>query len=130
MAVTLVAGANATPAAGVKVAAVQNAAGEDQQVFMQVAHNADVTSTGVNVTTVSSQAVAANPARKGLILQNLSDTRIIGAFSVTPVATAGSESGFSIDPFGSFSWFVNADTRALNVIHAGTGTKRLLVSEW
>jgi hypothetical protein len=69
--------------------------------------------------------------RRGLMLQNLSDTRIICRFVATPVATVGAEVGFAVEPNGGGVYFTSLiNTGVLNVIHAGTGNKRLLITEW
>jgi hypothetical protein len=90
----------------------------------------NATTTGFNATTSSSAALAANTARRGLMIQNMSDTDVFGAFNATPVATAGSEVGFLIAARGYVEFFTMVDTRAVNVIHADAGNKRLLITEW
>jgi hypothetical protein len=99
---------------------------------VMTAYKTDVTtSIGVNVTNTSTQILPANAARRGLMLQNVSDTRIICAFGVAAVATTGAEIGFAIEPTGGAQYFVSmVDTRVLNAMHAQTGTKRLLITEW
>lgn len=104
---------------------------EVQEVL--TAYQADSTAVGVNVTTAAVAVYAANPLRRGLVLQNVSDTRIICRFGAgnIPDATLGSETGFAVEPNGgTYPFFTMVDTRVLNAIHGGSGTKRLLVTEW
>jgi hypothetical protein len=93
-------------------------------------YQADHVSAGVDVTTVAAAILAANTFRRTLVLQNLSDTRILCRFGATPVATAGAEAGFSIEAYGgSYTFREAVDTRVLNAVHAGVGNKRLLITE-
>jgi hypothetical protein len=95
-------------------------------------YQADHVSAGVNVTTTSQTVLAANQFRRTLVLQNISDTRIFCAFDATPVATAGAEVGFAIEPNGGgYTFMTSVDPGVLNAVTPpGTaGNKRLLITE-
>jgi hypothetical protein len=118
---------------GKRIASQQKTQGVDVVEFQEVltSYPADATSIGVDVTTSSTAAIGANVNRRGLMVQNVSDTRIIARFDATPTATVGAEIGFAIEPNGGGVLFTALnDQGALNVIHAGVGNKRLLVTEW
>jgi hypothetical protein len=118
---------------GKKTATQRITRGADDVEIQEVlsSYQADSTCTGVNITTSSAQALPANLARRGVMLQNLSDTRIICRFSVAAVATTGSEVGFAVEANGGAVYLAGlVDTRILNAVHAGTGNKRLLITEW
>jgi hypothetical protein len=121
------------PSSGTKVAGQTRTRGSDTVFFQEIieAYPADCVSIGANVTTTSSQLLAANPIRRALWLQNISDTWIYVRFDAAPVATATAEVGIAIGPNGggaAMERFI--DQGALNAIHAGTGNKRLLITEW
>ena len=118
---------------GKKTATLAVTRGPDIVEMQEVvtSYQTDATSTGINVTNASAQALPANALRRGLLLQNLSDTRIICRFGVAAVATVGAEIGFAVEANGGAVELLNlVDTRILNAMHAGTGTKRLLATEW
>jgi len=118
---------------GKAIATTQVVRGGTPVEFQEVlaAYQADCVSTAISVTTIAQVGIAANPARRGLVLQNLSDTRIIGRFDAVPVATTDAEVGFAIEPNGGAFTFIGlVDVGVLNVIHAGVGNKRLLITEW
>jgi hypothetical protein len=101
---------------------------EFQEVL--VCYQADHVSSGVDVTAVSTAILAANASRRTLVLQNVSDTRIMCRFGATPSATVGAEQGFAVEPFGgSYSFIQAVDTRALNAVHGAPGSKHLLITE-
>jgi hypothetical protein len=92
-------------------------------------------SSGVFVSRTSAQVFPANPARRALILQNPSTTRIVCKFGATPSATAGSEDGFAVEANGgSFGNITYNDQRALFAIHAHSdptvSSVRLLITEY
>lgn len=97
-------------------------------------HQTNSNTTAVNCTTTAAQILAANPARKGLLLQNISTARIFVQFGTNPVGTTGSEVGMSVEANGGSVGFSSLiDTRALNGVVAqagGAGNFRLLVTEW
>lgn len=94
-------------------------------------HQTNVTINGYNVSTSSSTALAANASRKGLLLSNISDTRIFVSFGTAPSATPGAEIGIPVEANGGQVGFSSLiDTRVLLCIHNGVGTKRLLMAEW
>ena len=118
---------------GKKTATLSVTRGPDIVEMQEVvtSYQTDATSIGINVTTTSAQALPANAVRRGLLLQNLSDTRIICRFGVAAVATIGAEIGFAVEANGGAVDMANlVDTRVLNAMHAGTGTKRLVATEW
>ena len=118
---------------GKKTATLAVTRGTDIVEMQEVvtSYQTDATSTGIGVTNASGPAVPANALRRGLLLQNLSDTRIICRFGLAAVATVGGEIGFAVEANGGAVELLNlVDTRVLNAMHAGTGTKRLLATEW
>jgi hypothetical protein len=118
---------------GTKVAGQLRTRGADNVFFQEVitAYPADAVSIGANVTTASVQILAVNTLRRALWLQNISDTWIFCRFDAVPSATATSEVGIAIAPNGgSVSMERYVDQGVLNAIHAGTGNKRLLITEW
>jgi hypothetical protein len=101
---------------------------EFQEVL--VCYQADHVSSGVDVGAAPAQILAANTARRTLVLQNVSDTRILCRFGATPSATVGAEQGFAVEPYGgSYSFIQAVDTRVLNAVHGATGAKHLLITE-
>lgn len=118
---------------GKKVAAQQKTRGVDDVQIQEVltSYPADGVSTGVNVTTSNVSVLPANAARRALLLQNISDQRIFCRFGTAAVAIPGSEIGIALEANGgSGSFIAVSDQRDLNVVHAGVGTKRLLITEW
>ena len=104
--------------------------GEEYQVLHPFP--ATAAHTVVNVTTSSAQLVATNASRRTMpLLYNASDTTVWIAINATPVATAGAESGIPIPPqqFAPLPTTI-VDTRVINAVHAGTGNKRVVVTEW
>jgi hypothetical protein len=117
---------------GKKTATLSVVRGADTVEIQEVlpSYQTDATSVGVSVTTASAQILPANALRRGLMLQNLSDQRIICRFGVAAVGTIGGEIGFVVEPGGAVYMVDLVDTRILNGLHQGTGTKRLLATEW
>lgn len=87
-----------------------------------------LTHTAVAVTTASGAALAANGERSYLLLQNISNTDMFIKLGVAAVASEGIKLAAG-DAYEMSPRFANLDTRAVNAIHAGTGSKTLLVSE-
>lgn len=84
------------------------------------------THTAVAVATTSTATVSAKSNRLFLILENISDTAIDCKFGAVAVASEG----VRLTPNGG-NLLLDAKypTAAINCIHAGSGTKTLLVTE-
>ena len=83
----------------------------------------------VAIATTSTEIVAKKDARRFLILQNISDTDVDIAVGATAVADAGirihaNGGSFEMKPSSG-----NLSVLAVNGIHAGSGTKKMLVTE-
>jgi len=87
---------------------------------------ATTTHTAIAVATTSTATVAAKSNRLFLILENISDTAIDCKFGAAAVASEG----VRLTPNGG-NLLLDAKypTAAINCIHAGSGTKTLLVTE-
>lgn len=96
------------------------------QVVQDGAKRTSVTHSVVAVATTSTGTVAANATRNFLILENISDT----AIDCTIGGTAVAGQGLRIYPLGG-NLLLDAKypTVAINCIHAGSGSKTLLVTE-
>ena len=88
-----------------------------------------ITHTAVMVTTTTGQALASNSSRKYVLLVNDSDTD----FYIELGSSAVANQGIRINAFGGNFEMSNQSgnlyTGAINVIHGGTGSKNLLVTE-
>ena len=85
--------------------------------------------TAVDVATTTTPVVATSTTRTWLLLVNDSDTDIYVKFGDPAVANEGirlNAEGGSLE-ISHETGFI--DRRAINAIHAGTGTKRLLATE-
>lgn len=83
--------------------------------------------TKLDVATSSGEALAARPTRNYLLLENDSDTVIYIKFDAPAVLNEGirlNASGGAYELYGDI-----IEAGAVNAIHGGAGTKRLLVSE-
>lgn len=90
--------------------------------------NVTLTHSSVAVAITSTAVIAANADRIYLLIQNISDTAIdlfVGGAAVASQGIRLQANGGSIELSARNG---NLDTRAINAIHAGTGTKTLLVS--
>lgn len=93
------------------------------------------TPVAVNVTTASTQLLAANANRVAAQWQNISDVFIDTSVNVPAVVGQGlfrAAPGTATHPGGAY--FMSAatgdlDTRAINAIHSGVGNKVMMVSE-
>lgn len=124
-----IAGAGATEIAVVKGAAPTNAA--MGLGVRQIPGTDNMATTGHTAGTGAADALVANANRKGVLIQNISDTRVFIRFGpVDPVATAGSEVGIAVEANGgAVSFTTNVDTRVIRSITTAA-SKRLLITEW
>lgn len=76
-----------------------------------------------NVTTASSEAVAANARREYLLIQNDSDAVVYLAFGEAAVANKGVRLTASGGSYEMSREFGNLNTFAVNAIHGGSGNK-------
>ena len=86
------------------------------------------THTTVGVTTVTAAALAANAARRYALLQNISGETLYLKFGAAAVAAQG----IALRPYAHYEMSAPAGNLyrgAINVIHGGTGTHNLLVTE-
>jgi hypothetical protein len=86
----------------------------------------------VNITTVSQLVVPANPSRKKVGLQNVSDTLIDLALGGVAVASCGIALAAALDantPGGSIELSGADYTGPIAAIHAGSGSKALRIWE-
>lgn len=91
--------------------------------------NITLAHTNVAVATSTTQVLAENLNRTYVLIQNTSAAdAVFVSFGVPAVANAG----IKIDAGGAMEMgarYGNLDTRAVNAIHAGTGSQPLLVTE-
>lgn len=82
-----------------------------------------------DVTTSSSEVLAASPTRRGVIFYNASDVRIW----LTLGATAVLNTGIPLEPGEKWTFTQPRDARyvgAISAIHGGSGNKSLSVNPW
>lgn len=87
----------------------------------------NITSTGIDVGTTSTQILAANDQRRFAVIVNDSDTPVYLALGQPAVLNAGiriNENGGIYE----INWS-NPFTGVINGIHGGTGTKRVTATE-
>lgn len=80
------------------------------------------------VATSTTEVLAADSERRWALFQNVSDTEVCLKMGVAAVAGQG----ICIAPGGNYEMserLANLDLRAVNGIHAGTGTKNINVTE-
>lgn len=83
----------------------------------------------VNVAITSTQVVAANTSRGFLLIENDSDTSLYCKIGVAAVVNEGIRINSNGGSFEMSRTNRNLDTRAVNCIHGGAGTKTMLVTE-
>lgn len=91
--------------------------------------NITANQTVIAVATISTQVIAANPARKYVLLINDSDAVMylkIGGNGELYKGIRLNANGGSFEMSNSLG---NLDTRVINAIHGSAGTKNLLVTE-
>lgn len=89
----------------------------------------NVTHTAVNVTTSSTEVIAAKSNRGFLLIVNDSDTIIYCNVGAAAVLNEGIRINSNGGSFEMSRGSRNIDTRAVNCIHGGTGNKVALVTE-
>lgn len=83
----------------------------------------------VNVAVTSTQVAAKSSGRSFLLLVNDSDTEIYCTIGVAATLNGGIRINADGGSFEMSRGIKNIDTRVVNCIHGGTGTKTLLVTE-
>lgn len=81
------------------------------------------------VATTTAQSIAANPNRKYLLLVNDSDQIIYLGLSVAAVLNKGIRLNASGGSYEMSFLLGNLFTGAVNAIHAGVGTKNMMMTE-
>lgn len=87
-----------------------------------------LTHTSAAIATVSTTVAAENADREYALIINDSDVTVYLALDVAAVLNSGIrlDAGSALEIGARFG---NLDTRQINAIHAGTGTKTLLVTQ-
>ncbi|MDJ0950955.1 MAG: hypothetical protein QNJ94_18745 [Alphaproteobacteria bacterium] len=77
----------------------------------------------------TTEAVAANPNRTYLLVQNDSDTVVYISMAVGAVVNQGIRLVANGGSYEASPRNGNVDTRPVNCVHGGSGNKRLLITE-
>jgi hypothetical protein len=101
----------------------------EEITFYATASYTTATHSAPAVTTSDTTPVAAEADRKYLLLVNDSDTIIYLALGATAVASQGIRVAANGGAYEMSSPFGNLYTGAVHAIHAGSGSKALLVTE-
>ena len=89
----------------------------------------NVTHTAVNVTTSSTEVIAAKTMRGFLLIVNDSDTTLYCKVGASAVVNEGIRINANGGSFEMGRGGRNIDTRVVNCIHGGTGNKVALMTE-